>query len=202
MAYRKGDTNMKKLTTYDLLSLEEYDKSREEIKKNLLSHKKNRSIKIGDNVLLLFEDYETIKYQVQEMLRIEKIFKEKDIQEEIDAYEALIPDGDNLKATMLIMYTDVHERKIMLNKLCNLENSVWLSINNSKKIFAVSDEDLERSRDEKTSAVHFLRFQLSDIDKKSFKETDDISIGIEHKEYGFETKLQKDTASALAKDLD
>ena len=193
---------MDKLKKTDLLSLEEYDKQREDIKKDLLSHKKNRSVLIGDNVVLLFEDYLTIKYQVQEMLRIEKIFNQKEIQEEIDAYSSLIPDGDNLKATMLIMYPDVDERKIMLNKLHNLENLIWLSIDGSKKIIAVSDEDLERTRDEKTSAVHFLRFQLSDIDKKSFKETDDISIGIEHKEYGFETKLQKDTASALAKDLD
>ena len=193
---------MKKLIISDLLSLEEYDKSREEIKQNLLLHKKNRSVKIGDNVLLLFEDYETIKYQVQEMLRIEKIFKENDIQDEIDAYQSLIPDGNNLKATMLIMYTDVNERKIMLNKLCDLENRVWLSINNSKKIFAVSDEDLERSRDEKTSAVHFLRFQLNDADKKSFNETDDIIIGIDHKEYNYEAKLQRDTISSLAEDLD
>ena len=192
---------MKKLITSDLLSLEEYDKSREEIKQNLLLHKKNRSVKIGDNVLLLFEDYETIKYQVQEMLRIEKIFKENDIQDEIDAYQSLIPDGNNLKATMLIMYTDVNERKIMLNKLCDLENRVWISINNSKKIFAVSDEDLERSREEKTSAVHFLRFQLSDTDIKSFKEIDDIIIGIDHEEYNHEAKLQRDTASSLAKDL-
>ena len=193
---------MKKLTTSDLLSLEEYDKSREEIKKNLLSHKKNRSIKIGDNVLLLFEDYETIKYQVQEMLRIEKIFKEKDIQEEIDAYEALIPDGDNLKATMLIMYTDVHERKIMLNKLCNLENSVWLSINNSKKIFAISDEDLERSRDEKTSAVHFLRFQLTADDINSFKLSENIEFGVDHENYNQSVKLSKETILALSNDLD
>ena len=193
---------MKKLIISDLLSLEEYDKSREEIKQNLLLHKKNRSVKIGDNVLLLFEDYETIKYQVQEMLRIEKIFKENDIQDEIDAYQSLIPDGNNLKATMLIMYTDVNERKIMLNKLCDLENRVWISINNSKKIFAVSDEDLERSREEKTSAVHFLRFQLSDTDNKSFKEIDDIIIGIDHKEYNHEAKLQRDVTSSLAKDLD
>jgi len=192
---------MKKLIISDLLSLEEYDKSREEIKQNLLLHKKNRSVKIGDNILLLFEDYETIKYQVQEMLRIEKIFKENDIQDEIDAYQSLIPDGNNLKATMLIMYTDVNERKIMLNKLCDLENRVWISINNSKKIFAVSDEDLERSREEKTSAVHFLRFQLSDTDVKSFKEIDDIIIGIDHEEYNHEAKLQRDTASSLAKDL-
>ena len=112
---------MKKLLATDLLSLEEYDKSRQQIKSDLMWHKKNRSIKIGDNVLILFEDYETIKYQVQEMLRIEKIFKAKDIQEEISAYESLIPDGDNLKATMLIMYTDVNERKVMLNRLFDLD---------------------------------------------------------------------------------
>ena len=165
---------MKQLTTTDLLSLEEYDKSREQIKSDLLLHKKNRSVRIGDNVLLLFEDYETIKYQVQEMLRIEKIFKEKEVQEEIDAYEALIPDGNNLKATMLIMYSDVKERKVMLNRLCDLENNVWLTIDNSKRIFAVSDEDLERSRDEKTSAVHFLRFQLDDTQKNLFKNSKNI----------------------------
>ena len=131
---------MKQLTTTDLLSLEEYDKSREQIKSDLLLHKKNRSVRIGDNVLLLFEDYETIKYQVQEMLRIEKIFKGKEVQEEIDAYKALIPDGNNLKATMLIMYSDVKERKVMLNRLCDLENNVWLTIDNSKRIFAVVPE--------------------------------------------------------------
>ena len=152
---------MDKLKTTDLLSLEEYDKQREDIKKDLLSHKKNRSVLIGDNVVLLFEDYLTIKYQVQEMLRIEKIFNQKEIQEEIDAYSSLIPDGDNLKATMLIMYPDVDERKIMLNKLHNLENLIWLSIDGSKKIIAVSDEDLERTRDEKTSAVHFLHFDFN-----------------------------------------
>ena len=103
---------------------------------------------------------------------------------------------------MLIMFTDVNERKIMLNKLCDLENRVWISINNSKKIFAVSDEDLERSREEKTSAVHFLRFQLSDTDVKSFKEIDDIIIGIDHEEYNHEAKLQRDATSSLAKDLD
>tara|TARA_B100001564_G_C20668481_1_gene684893 strand:+ start:163 stop:744 length:582 start_codon:yes stop_codon:yes gene_type:complete len=193
---------MKKLLPSQLLSLEEYDKSREEIKSNLILHKKNRSIKIGENVLLLFEDYETIKYQVQEMLRIEKIFKEKDIQEEIDAYEALIPDGDNLKATMLIMYADVNERKVMLNRLSDLENNVWLSIDGSKRVFAISDEDLERSRDEKTSAVHFLRFQLNDSEKNSFKNSLNIVFGIDHKEYNFQTIIDKTTIDSLSEDFD
>ena len=193
---------MKKLITSDLLSLEEYDKSREQIKADLILHKKNRSIKIGDHILILFEDYETIKYQVQEMLRIEKIFKEKDIQEEIDAYESLIPDGNNLKATMLIMYTDEKERKVMLNKLHDLENNVWLSINNSKRIFAVSDEDLERSRDEKTSAVHFLRFQLTDSEVNLFKESRNIVFGVDHEEYNLQTELDKKTIDSLLADFD
>ncbi|MED5502728.1 MAG: DUF3501 family protein [Pseudomonadota bacterium] len=193
---------MKKLLATDLLSLEEYDKSRQQIKSDLMLHKKNRSIKIGDNVLILFEDYETIKYQVQEMLRIEKIFKAKDIQEEISAYESLIPDGDNLKATMLIMYTDVNERKVMLNRLFDLENSIWLSIDNSKRIFAISDEDLERSRDEKTSAVHFLRFQLDAKDIEQFKKSKNIVFGIDHKEYKFETKVDDKTMESLSHDFD
>ena len=193
---------MKKLTTEDMLSLEEYDKSREEIKSNLLSHKKNRSIKIGDNVLLLFEDYQTIKYQVQEMLRIEKIFKQKDIQEEISAYEALIPDGNNLKATMLIMFTDVNERKIMLNRLHDLENNVWLSVDNSKRIFAISDEDLERSREEKTSAVHFLRFQLDQDSIDLFRKSNNVVFGVDHKEYNLQVKLDQRTIESLSNDFD
>ena len=193
---------MKKLLATDLLSLEEYDKSRQQIKSDLMLHKKNRSIKIGDNVLILFEDYETIKYQVQEMLRIERIFKAKDIQEEISAYESLIPDGDNLKATMLIMYTDVNERKVMLNRLFDLENSIWLSIDNSKRIFAISDEDLERSRDEKTSAVHFLRFQLDAKDIEQFKQSNNIVFGIDHKEYNFETRVDDKTMKSLSNDFD
>ena len=193
---------MKKLTTEDMLSLEEYDKSREEIKSNLMSHKKNRSIKIGDNVLLLFEDYQTIKYQVQEMLRIEKIFKQKDIQEEISAYEALIPDGNNLKATMLIMFTDVNERKVMLNRLHDLENNVWLSVDNSKRIFAISDEDLERSREEKTSAVHFLRFQLDQDSIDLFRKSDNIVFGVDHKEYNLQVKLDQKTIESLSNDFD
>ena len=193
---------MKKLLATDLLSLEEYDKSRQQIKSDLMLHKKNRSIKIGENVLILFEDYETIKYQVQEMLRIEKIFKAQDIQEEISVYESLIPDGDNLKATMLIMYTDVNERKVMLNRLFDLENSIWLSIDNSKRIFAISDEDLERSRDEKTSAVHFLRFQLDAKDIEQFKKSNNIVFGIDHKEYNFETKVDDKTMKSLSNDFD
>ena len=126
-----------KLEPKDLLSLEEYDSKRDSIKKELIIHKKNRTISIGDNIVLIFEDYMTIKYQVQEMLRIEKIFNKKEIQEEIDAYNPLIPDGTNLKATMLIMFPDVEVRREMLFKLHDIENNIWLS-SGGKKIIALS----------------------------------------------------------------
>ena len=193
---------MKELTIGNLLSLEDYEKQREKIKTNLLLHKKNRSIMIGDNILLLFEDFETIKYQVQEMLRIEKIFKEPEINEEISAYAALIPNGDNLKATMLIMYPNVEERKIMLNKLNDLENSIYLSVDNSKRIFAVSDEDLERTKDGKTSAVHFLRFQLDRDIIDKFKSSDNIIFGADHENYSRDTKISNETIMSLIDDFE
>ena len=193
---------MKELTIGNLLSLEDYEKQREKIKTNLLLHKKNRSIMIGDNILLLFEDFETIKYQVQEMLRIEKIFKEPEINEEISAYAALIPNGDNLKATMLIMYPNVEERKIMLNKLNDLENNIYLSVDNSKRIFAVSDEDLERTKDGKTSAVHFLRFQLDRDIIDKFKSSDNIIFGADHENYSRDTKISNETIMSLIDDFE
>tara|TARA_Y100000389_G_scaffold203702_1_gene253105 strand:- start:457 stop:1038 length:582 start_codon:yes stop_codon:yes gene_type:complete len=193
---------MRKLTIENLLSLEDYEKEREQIKTNLLLHKKNRSITVGDNILLLFEDFETIKYQVQEMLRIEKIFKEPEINEEISAYTSLIPDGDNLKATMLIMYPDVEERKVMLNKLNDLENNIYLSIDNNKRVFAVSDEDLERTKDGKTSAVHFLRFQLDSDIIGMFKSSDNIIFGSAHDKYSRDTKITNETKMALIGDFE
>ncbi len=189
-----------KLKIEDLLSLEDYDDQREVIKKDLINHKKNRTVSIGEHVILLFEDYSTIKYQVQEMLRIEKIFNKKEMQEEIDAYNPLIPDGDNLKATMLIMYPDVDERKVMLSKLHGIENNIWLSCG-SKKITAFADEDLERSTDNKTSAVHFLRFQLDQDDITGFLSNEKISLGVNHSEYDKEIELASNSRASLAKDL-
>ena len=189
-----------KLKIEDLLSLEDYDDQREVIKKDLTSHKKNRTVSIGEHVILLFEDYSTIKYQVQEMLRIEKIFNKKEMQEEIEAYNPLIPDGDNLKATMLIMYPDVNERRVMLSKLHDIENHIWLS-SGSKKITAFADEDLERSTDSKTSAVHFLRFQLDQDDITEFLSNEKISLGVNHSEYDKEVQLEPSTKASLAKDL-
>ena len=189
-----------KLEPKDLLSLEEYDSKRDSIKKELISHKKNRTINIGDNIVLIFEDYMTIKYQVQEMLRIEKIFNKKEIQEEIDAYNPLIPDGTNLKATMLIMFPDVEVRREMLFKLHDIENKIWLSAGD-KKIIAYADEDLDRSTDEKTSAVHFLRFQLEQDDIADFISSSEVRIGVDHPEYNKETLLEESAKKSLQGDL-
>ena len=189
-----------KLKVEDLLSLEAYDGQRDLIKKQLIEHKRNRTLSVGDNIVLIFEDYKTIQYQVQEMLRIEKIFNQKEIQEEIDAYNPLIPDGTNFKATMLIMYPDVEERKIMLNKLHDIENQVWI-LCGDKKVFALADEDLDRSTDDKTSAVHFLRFELDDEAIESFISSNEIIIGINHSEYDAETVLSENIKESLSKDL-
>ena len=190
-----------KLEPKNLLSLEEYDSKRETIKKEIISHKKNRTVSIGDNIVLIFEDYMTIKYQVQEMLRIEKIFNKKEIQEEIDAYNPLIPDGTNLKATMLIMFPDVEVRREMLFKLHDIENNVWLS-SGDKKIIAYADEDLDRSTDEKTSAVHFLRFQLEQDDIADFISSSEVRIGVDHPEYNKEIVLDQSVKKSLEGDLE
>jgi hypothetical protein len=192
---------MRKLTTNDLLSLEDYDKQRETIKSNLINHKKNRAVSIGEHIVLLFEDFETIKYQVQEMLRIEKILNEEEIQDEINAYQPLIPEGNNLKATMLIMYSDVNHRKIMLNKLNGIENNIWLTVNNSQKFYAIPDEDLERSNDEKTSAVHFLRFQLDEECIQDFQNSYEIFLGCDHKDYNDSIQIDKLIIQSLRKDF-
>ena len=193
---------MKNLTHDSLLSLEDYEKQREQIKTDVINHKKHRSVMIGEHIILLFEDLMTIRYQVQEMLRIEKIFKEEDIQEELGAYTPLIPDGNNLKATMLIMYPDVLERKQMLTQLIGIENEIWICADNQKRLFAISDEDLNRSNDKKTSAVHFLRFQFDDEYIKSIKTATKIDIGTSHCEYEFSTKLSDKVCRSLLDDLD
>jgi len=189
-----------KLEISNLLSLEEYDSERENLKKDVINHKKNRTVSIGDNIVLIFEDFKTIKYQVQEMLRIEKIFKKNEIQEEIDAYNPLIPDGTNLKATMLIMYPDVEVRRQMLLKLHDIENNIWISVG-QKKVIAFADEDLDRSTDEKTSAVHFLRFQFTHDEVTEFLSSDKIAVGVNHKEYDKEIILDKAIKESLEKDF-
>ena len=189
-----------KLEISNLLSLEEYDSERENLKKDVINHKKNRTVSVGDNIVLIFEDFKTIKYQVQEMLRIEKIFKKDEIQEEIDAYNPLIPDGTNLKATMLIMYPDVEVRRQMLLKLHDIENNIWISVG-QKKVIAFADEDLDRSTDEKTSAVHFLRFQFTHDEVTEFLSSDKIVIGVNHKEYDKEVILDNAVKESHERDF-
>ena len=193
---------MEILTFDSLLSLKDYEKQREKIKTDVIQHKKHRSVMIGEHIILLFEDFKTIRYQVQEMLRIEKITKQEDVEDELGAYTPLIPDGNNLKATMLIMYPNVSQRKKMLTKLNSIENEVWICADNLKRVFAISDEDLERSNERKTSAVHFLRFQFDEEYIKSIKSAKKISIGTNHSDYEFSTELSDNIAESLLDDLD
>ncbi len=143
------------------MTLEAYAKARKEFRAHVLEHKKPRTVHLGEHVTLLFEDELTIRYQVQEMLRVEKIFEEEGIQEELDAYNPLVPDGSNFKATMLIEYEDVDERKVALQKLKGIEDRVWVQVEGCPRVYAIADEDLERENEQKTSSVHFVRFELT-----------------------------------------
>ena len=152
---------MTKITRDDLWSLEDYAVKREEFRSQVLAHKKNRLLQLNENARLLFEDSMTLKYQIQEMLRIEKVFEVAGIQDELDAYNPLIPDGDNWKATFMIEYEDVEERKLRLQELKNVEDLIWMRVDGCDKVYAIADEDMERANDIKTSSVHFVRFQLN-----------------------------------------
>jgi hypothetical protein len=152
---------MTKLTRADLWSLEEYSEKRAEFRTQVLAHKKNRHLALNAHARLLFEDALTLKYQIQEMLRIEKVFEAAGIQDELGAYNPLIPDGDNWKATFMIEYEDVEERKLRLQELKNVEDLVWMQVEGFDKVYAIADEDMDRENDTKTSSVHFLRFQLT-----------------------------------------
>ncbi|HET7586848.1 MAG TPA: DUF3501 family protein [Gammaproteobacteria bacterium] len=174
---------MEKLTRDDLLSLEQYADKRMEFRQRALAHKRDRNLAIGPNVTLLFEDRLTIQYQIQEMLRVERIFESAGIQDELDAYNPLIPDGRNWKATMLIEFPDVNERRQALARLIDIEDKVWVQVNGCERIVAVADEDLERGTPEKTAAVHFLRFDLDDASIRALKDGASVSAGVDHPEY-------------------
>lgn len=174
---------MKKLTKEDLFSLEDYAEMRDEFRANVMEHKKNRRLDIGPNVVLLFEDRLIMHYQVQEMLKAEKIFDAHGIEEELSSYNPLIPDGKNWKATMMIQYTDADERKEMLGKLIGIEDLTWIQVNGHEKVLAFADEDMDRSTENKTSAVHFMRFELSDEMIASLREGVNLNAGIEHSDY-------------------
>ena len=170
---------MNKLTRADLLSLERYASERAAFRTRVIAHKKARSIAIGQHVTLLFEDRLTVQYQIQEMLRIERIFEAAGIQEEIDAYNPLIPDGSNLKATMLIEFPDADIRAARLAQLGGIEHRVYAEVHGQPRLFSHADEDLDRSRDDKTSAVHFLRFEFPSAAIAALREGAGLSLGIE-----------------------
>ena len=171
---------MSKLTRDDLFSLEEYAEKRSDFRAKVLQHKQPRQVHLGPNATLYFEDRLTMQYQIQEMLRIEKIFEKDGIQEELDAYNPLIPDGRNWKATFIVEYEDVEERKVALAKLIGVEDKIWVQVKGFDKVFAIADEDLERDNEEKTSSVHFLRFELTPDMVAAAKQGTDIAMGIEH----------------------
>jgi Protein of unknown function (DUF3501) len=193
---------MPKLTKDSLLTLEAYAKARKELRSKVIAHKKHRTVHLGDHVTLLFEDELTIRYQVQEMLRVEKIFEEQGIQDEIEAYNPLIPDGRNFKATMLIEYEDIEERRGALARLRGIEDKTWIRVEGSPRLFAIADEDLERETDEKTSSVHFLRFELTQEMAKSLKYGVGLAIGVDHPYYDAALDpLPPEIRDALVKDL-
>jgi len=194
-------TSMKRITRESLMSLEVYAKARNEFRANAIAHKRLRTVHIGEHVTLLFEDEMTIRYQIQEVLRVEKTFEEAGIQDELDAYTPLVPDGRNFKATMLIEYVDESERRIALTKLKGIEVKTWVQVEGSKKVYAIADEDLQRENETKTSAVHFLRFELTEEMAAALKYGVSLTMGVEHPQYSAEVEVTSQTRSALVKDL-
>ena len=174
---------MDKLTRSDLMSLEDYAGQRQEFRSRVIEHKKTRQIPLGSNATLYFEDKLTIQYQIQEMLRVERIFESAGIQDELDAYNPLIPDGTNLKATFMIEYPDVEQRRTALADMIGIEDTVWLRVDGFDKVFAIADEDMERETGEKTSSVHFLRFEFSQDMIQAAKQGADLGAGIDHQAY-------------------
>ena len=184
-----------------LLSLEAYAKQRPQFRAKVIEHKKRRTVHIGPNLTLQFEDELTIRYQVQEMLRIERIFEEDGIQHELDAYNPLIPDGGNWKATMLLEYPDAEERRRRLAELKGVERKVWVEVEGAPRVWAIADEDLERENAEKTSSVHFLRFELEHAARERLRAGARVALGVDHPNYSARVELSPEQKSALAADL-
>ncbi len=185
-----------------LMTLEAYSRQRPEFRKQVMEHKKHRTVHLGNHVTLLFEDEMTLRYQVQEMLRIEKIFEEDGIQSELDAYNPLCPDGSNFKATMLIEYSNVADRKAALAKLIGIEDRLFVQVEGKGRVYAIADEDLDRENDEKTSAVHFVRFELTPEMKAALKGGAQMMVGCDHPNYPAHVEeLPQETLAALLKDL-
>jgi hypothetical protein len=194
---------MQKLTPDDLLSLERYSRERPAFRARVIAHKSNRQVSVGPNVTWLFEDRLTVQYQVQEMLRTERIFEAEGIAEELAAYNPLVPDGRNWKATLLIEFPDPELRRVALEKLRGVEDRCWVQAGDLPRIFAIADEDLERENETKTSAVHFLRFELGEADAAKLKGGAALSVGIDHPEYSHAlAPVAQNVRASLVGDLD
>src|SRR5262245_11980716 len=193
---------MSQITRDSLLSLEAYAKARPEFRTQVIAHKKQRTVPVGENVTLIFEDELTIRYQIQEMLRVERIFEEEGIKDELAAYNPLIPDGGNWKATMMIEYPEVAVRQRMLAKLIGIEDRVWVQVAEHQRVYAIADEDLERETEVKTASVHFLRFELQPEMVRAVKAGAALSIGIDHPEYTATVpSVDSATRASLVNDL-
>lgn len=192
---------MSKLQSGDLYSLEEYSRIRPEFRAKVMEHKKSRRVDIGDHATLYFEDGVTMQYQVQEMLRIEKIFEQDGIQEELDVYNPLIPDGSNWKATFMLEYDDVAERKAALARLIGVEKALWVQVEGFDKVHPIANEDLDRETEDKTSSVHFVRFELSPEMVAAAKQGAQLKAGISHEVYDEETVISDAVRESLVSDL-
>jgi hypothetical protein len=190
-----------KLTRADLWTLEEYAQKRESFRKDVIAQKKNRQVALGSNATLYFENELTMRYQIQEMLRVERIFEAAEIEEELESYNPLIPDGSNWKATFMIEYSDAEERKVALAKMGGIELTVWVQVNDGEKIYAIANEDMERTRDEKAAAVHFTRFELSAENVADLKNGQPLKMGIDHSSIPCTINVEGATRDALMSDL-
>ena len=194
---------MQKLTRADLYSLEQYAEKRTDIRAQVMAHKKNRKIHAGPVATLYFEDRMTMQYQIQEMLRVERIFEAGGIEEELGAYNPLIPDGSNWKATFMIEEPDVEKRHQLLSTLVGIEDRVWVRVAGNEQVFALADEDMERDTEEKTSAVHFLRFELSEKMVADLKQGATLDVGVDHPQYGYAVEpVAEPVRESLLADLD
>lgn len=193
---------MKKLVKEELYGLEEYSNKRDEYRQKVRAHKLNRIVRIGENVSLHFEDYLTMRYQVQEMLRAEKIFDSAGIIEEIETYNPLIPDGQNWKATMMIQFDNAGDRKVALEKMIGIERATWVQVAGFDKVHPIANEDLERETNEKTSSVHFLRFELAQPMVEAVQNGAIINAGVDHPAYKHEVTVPDNIRNSLASDLD
>lgn len=189
------------ITPDNLMTLEAYAKFRKQRKAEVIAHRKLRTVTLGEHITMQFESEMTIRYQIQEMLRIEKIFEEEGILAEIEAYAPLVPDGGNWKATMLIEYTDIHERKRELARLIGVEDHMFVEVEGYDRVYAIADEDLDRENDEKTSSVHFVRFELTPAMREAVRAGAAVKLGCDHTHYPAHTAIEAEALASLAGDL-